>query len=337
MRAAVFTEPGPVDVLKIVDREMPPVGPGEVRVRIVLSAVNPTDTGTRAGRGVPDGVEPPRVPDQDGSGVVDEIGEGVTGLQPGDRVWLWDASYGRANGTLQEYVTMPRRQVVRMNDDVPFEVGAALGIPALTAHRCLTVASDGPARLAPGALTGRTVLVAGGAGAVGNAAIQLAKWAGATVLTTVSSKEKADLAAAAGADAVINYREEDLAARVRELAPGGANVIVEVNTANLEADLDAVAPGGNIAIYVGGKFSVPSFKAMLKNVSLDFVLTYTTTDAEKETAVAAVAEAVNEGAFRVGEAAGLPIVRFGFEQAGDAHAAVEQHVTGKVVIEVSAG
>jgi NADPH2:quinone reductase len=335
MRAAVFTEPGPVDVLHIVEREMPPVGPGEVRVRIVLSAVNPTDTGTRAGRGVPDGVQPPRVPNQDGAGVVDEIGEGVTGLWRGDRVWVWDAGYGRENGTLQEYVTMPRRQVVLMNDDVPFEVGADLGIPALTAHRCLTVAADGPDRLAPGALAGRTVLVAGGAGAVGNAAIQLAKWAGARVLTTVSSKEKAELAAAAGADAVINYREEDVAARVRELASGGANVIVEVSTANLEADLDAVASGGNIAIYVGGKFSIPSFKAMLKNVSLDFVLTYTTTDAEKDAAVAAVAEAVNTGAFRVGEQAGLPIVRFPFERSGDAHAAVERHVTGKVVIEVS--
>src|ERR1700761_2854961 len=138
MRAAVFTEPGPVDVLKIVEREMPPVGPGEVRVRIVLSAVNPTDTGTRAGRGVPDGVSPPRVPNQDGAGVVDAVGEGVHGLEPGDRVWVWDAAYARENGTAQEYVNLPIRQVVRMNDDVPFEVGAALGIPALTAHRCLT-------------------------------------------------------------------------------------------------------------------------------------------------------------------------------------------------------
>jgi NADPH2:quinone reductase len=335
MRAAVFQEPGPADVLKIVERETPPVGPGEVRVRIVLSAVNPTDTGTRAGRGVPDGVEGPRVPNQDGSGVVDAVGDGVTGLEPGDRVWVWDASYGRANGTAQELIVMPRRQVVKMNVDVPFEVGAALGIPALTAHRCLTLAADGPARLAPGALDGRTVLVAGGAGAVGNAAIQLAKWAGATVLTTVSSKEKADLAAAAGADTVINYREEDVAARIKDVTPGGVQVIVEVNTANLDLDLDVVAPGGNVAIYVGGKFSVPSFKAMLKNVSLDFVLTYTTSVEEKDAAVAAVAEAVNAGAFRVGEEAGLPIVRFGFEQAAEAHRAVEKHVTGKVVIEVS--
>ncbi|WP_250029334.1 NADPH:quinone reductase [Paractinoplanes maris] len=335
MRAAVFQEPGPASVLRIVERDLPPAGPGEVRVRIVLSAVNPTDTGTRAGRGVPDGVAPPRVPNQDGSGVVDAVGDGVTGLEPGDHVWVWDASYARENGTAQEYVVLPRRQVVRMNEDVPFEVGAALGIPALTAHRCLTLASDGPDRLAPGALEGRTVLVAGGAGAVGNAAIQLAKWAGATVLTTVSSKEKADLTAAAGADAAINYREEDVTARVRELSETGPHVIVEVNTDNLGTDLDVIAPGGNIAIYVGGKFSVPSFKAMLKNASLDFVLTYTTSEQEKDNAVAAVAEAVNSGAFRVGEEAGLPIVRFSFERVAEAHEAVEQHVVGKVVIEVT--
>ncbi|GAA2619334.1 NADPH:quinone reductase [Paractinoplanes durhamensis] len=335
MRAAVFEEAGPAAVLQIVERDTPPVGAGEVRVRIVLSAVNPTDTGTRAGRGVPDGVAPPRVPNQDGAGLVDAVGDGVHGLEPGDRVWVWDAAYARANGTAQELVVLPRRQVVRMNDGVPFEVGAALGIPALTAHRCLTLASDGPARLGPGALDGRTVLVAGGAGAVGNAAIQLAKWAGATVLTTVSSKEKGDLAAAAGADAVINYREEDVVARVKELAPGGVQVVVEVNTENLRTDLSVIAPGGNIGIYVAGEVTIPSFKAMLKNVSLDFVLTYTTTTEEKDNAVAAVAEAVDAGAFRVGEEAGLPIVRFPFEQVSAAHEAVEQHVVGKVVIDVT--
>lgn len=334
MRAVVFTKTGPADVLEVMDRELPEAGPGEVRVRVVLSAVNPTDTGTRAGRGVPDGVALPRIPNQDGSGVVDAVGEGVTGLHPGDRVWVWDAGFRRADGTAQEYVTLPHRQVVRMNDDVPFEVGAALGIPALTAHRCLTVAADGPARLAPGALSGRTVLVAGGAGAVGNAAIQLARWAGATVLTTVSSKEKGELAAAAGADAVINYREEDVAARIRELSPGGVHVVVEVDPANLDLDLDIAAPGANIAIYVGGTVVVPSFKAMAKNISLDFVLTYTTTPEEKDAAVAAVAEAVNAGAFRVGERAGLPIVRFALERSADAHRAVEDHVIGKVMIEV---
>jgi NADPH2:quinone reductase len=336
MRAAVFREPGPAaSVLQLESRALPRAGAGEVRVRIVLSAVNPTDTGTRAGRGVPDGVSPPRVPNQDGVGVVDALGDGVTDLEPGDRVWVWDAGYGRVDGTAQEYLTLPREQVVRMFDSVPFEVGAALGIPALTAHRCLTVAGDGPARLAPAALGGRTVLVAGGAGAVGNAAIQLAKWAGARVLTTVSSKEKAELAHAAGADAVIDYREEDVVARVRELSATGPHLVVEVDTANLDMDLDVVAPGGNIAIYMGGAVTVPGFKAMVKNVSLDYVLTYTTTPAEKADAVAAVAEAVNAGAFRVGDDAGLPIIRFPFERVADAHEAVENHAVGKVVIEVT--
>ncbi|GIF15226.1 NADPH:quinone reductase [Actinoplanes teichomyceticus] len=336
MRAAVFHQPGPAsDVLRIVERALPPAGAGQVRVRIVLSAVNPTDTGTRAGRGVPDGVRPPRVPNQDGAGVVDALGEGVTGLEAGDRVWVWDAGYGRVDGTAQEYVVLPRRQVVRMNDDVPFETGAALGIPALTAHRCLTAAAAGPARLAPGALAGRTVLVAGGAGAVGNAAIQLAKWAGATVLTTVSSTAKAELAAAAGADAVIDYRAEDVAARVRELSPTGPHLIVEVSTGNLDLDLDVLAPGGDIAIYVAGRFGMPSFKAMLKNAGLHFVLTYTTTREQKDDAVAAVAEAVNAGAFRAGARHGLPIIRFPFDRVAEAHEAVESHAVGKVVIEVT--
>lgn len=337
MRAAVFSEPGPAaSVLRIVDRGLPSVGAGQVRVRIVYSAVNPTDTGTRAGRGVPDGVTPPRVPHQDGAGVVDALGEKVTGLEPGDRVWVWEAGYGRADGTAQEYVVLPRRQVVRMNDDVPFEVGADLGIPALTAHRCLTPAAGGPARLAPGALAGRTVLVAGGAGAVGNAAIQLAKWAGARVLTTVSSKEKAELASAAGADAVINYRDEDVAARIRELSPAGPDLIVEVSTANLALDLDVVAPGGHIVVYAAGDVFVPAIKALLKNVSLDFVLTYTTTPEQKANAVAAVAEAVAAGAFRVGEDAGLPILVFPFDRIAEAHEAVENHAVGKVVIAVTA-
>jgi len=335
MRAAVFEKAGPPSVLQIVEREVPAAGPGEVRVRIVLSAVNPTDTGTRAGKGVPDGVEPPRVPNQDGAGVVDAVGDGVTGLAPGDRVWVWDAAYGRADGTAQEYVVLPRRHVVRMNDDVPFEVGAALGIPALTAHRCLTVASDGPQRLAAGALDGRTVLVSGGAGAVGNAAIQLAKWAGAYVITTVSSKEKGDLATAAGADTVINYREEDVVARVREVSATGPQLVVEVNAANIRNDLTVLAPGGNIAIYVGGEVTFGGFKGVLKNASLDFVLTYTTTTEEKDNAVAAVADAVNAGAFRAGEDAGLPIVRYPLERIADAHEAVERHVVGKVVVEVT--
>ncbi|WP_305784629.1 NADPH:quinone reductase [Symbioplanes lichenis] len=334
MRAAVFTQTGPASVLSVTDRPAPPVGPGEVRVRMVLSAVNPTDTGTRAGRGVPDGVQPPRIPNQDGAGLVDAVGAGVGDLTPGDRVWVWDAAYGRADGTAQELVTLPRRQVVRMNDDVPFETGAALGIPALTAHRCLTLAPGGPDRLAPGALAGRTVLVTGGAGAVGNAAVQLAKWAGATVLTTVSGPDKAALATAAGADLVINYREEDVAARVKD-SGAAPDLIVEVANDNLRQDFDIIAPHGTIALYAPGEIKAPAFKAMLKNVGVHFVLTYTTPAPAKDAAVAAVAEAVNAGAFRSGEEAGLPIVRYPLDRIAEAHEAVEQHAVGKVVIEVT--
>jgi NADPH2:quinone reductase len=332
MRAAVYTEHGPATVLDIVEREIPAVGPGEVRVRIVVSAVNPTDTYTRAGQSAPDGVRLPRVPDQDGSGVVDEVGPDVTGLAPGDPVWVWDAAHRRADGTAQEYVTLPRRHVVRLPDGAGFDLGADLGIPGRTAHRTLTLAPDGPARLTTGALAGKTVLIAGGAGAVGNAAIQLAKWAGATVLTTVSSAEKGELARRAGADTVINYRDEDVAARI-DVPP---DLIVEVSPANLPLDAAVIAPGGSIALYAGGEISMPSRPLMAKNVIVHGVLVYTITDEQKDDAIAGVSDAVAAGALRVGAEAGLPLVRFPLDRTADAHAAVEDHVVGKVVIDVTA-
>ena len=139
----------------------------------------------------------------------------------GERVWIWEAAYQRPDGTAAEYTVVPARQAVLLGADASFELGAALGIPFLTAHRCLTVAESLPDRLGPGSLTGHTVLVQGGAGAVGNAAIQLARWADATVITTVSSPEKAQLAAAAGADHVVDYRQQDVVAEVRKIAPEG--------------------------------------------------------------------------------------------------------------------
>jgi NADPH2:quinone reductase len=332
MRAAVYDQHGPASVLHIVEREIPEAGAGEVRVRIVVSAVNPTDVGTRAGRGAPDGVALPRVPDQDGAGVVDQVGAGVTGLAQGDRVWVWDTAYRRANGTAQEYVVLPRRQVVRLPGAAGYDLGADLGIPALTAHRTLTLAPGGPDRLAAGALAGTTVLVAGGAGAVGNAAIQLAKWAGATVLTTVSSAEKGALARAAGADTVINYREEDVAARIGT----PPDLIVEVDPGNLALDAAAITPGGSIALYAAGEINLPSRAIMSKNVIVHGVLTYTTTDRQKDDAVAGVTAAVAAGAFRVGAEAGLPLVRFPLDRIAEAHAAVESHVTGKVLVDVTA-
>jgi NADPH:quinone reductase len=338
MRSVVFSKPGPASVLHVIERDVPPVGAGEVRVRVAVAGVNPTDVGARAGRGTTDGTTAAvHVPGQDGAGVVDAVGEGVTGVAVGDRVWVWDAAWQRSEGTTQQYVVLPQRHVVALPDGVSFDVGAALGIPALTAHRALTSAADGPRRLAPGALAGRTVLVAGGAGAVGNAAIQLAKWAGATVLTTVAGPAKATLARAAGADVVIDYRAEDVVARVRE-SGRAPDVIVEVAAAhNMALDVEVVAEQGTIAIYTpgSGPLPVPAAKCMVKSVQLQFILTYVTTTEQKDAAVAAVTEAVADKALRVGADAGLPLTRFPLAEAAAAHQAVEKHTVGKVLIDIS--
>jgi NADPH:quinone reductase len=228
MKAIIYSQSGDPDVLRLVERPTPEPGPGEVRVRVKVSGVNPTDWKARRGAGPGQPLAYPEVvPNQDGAGVVDAVGPGVERLGVGQRVWLWEAAWERADGTAQEYVVVPERQAVALPEGASFDLGASLGIPALTAHRCLTASAAGPSRLAPGALTGRTVLVAGGAGAVGHAAIELARWAGAEVVTTVSSPEKAALARAAGAYHVVDYRAEDAAEAIRKVAPGGVDIVVE--------------------------------------------------------------------------------------------------------------
>jgi len=340
MRAIEYARTGGVDVLEVVERDVREPAPDEVRVRIAVSGVNPTDWKARAGNGDGATLPHPQIPGQDGAGIVDAAGDAVTHVAPGDRVWLWDAAYGRTDGTTQELAIIPAGQVVALPDSASFDVGASLGIPALTAHRALTAREGGPERLEPGALEGVTVLVSGGAGAVSHAAIQLAAWAGATVITTVSSDEKAALARKAGAHHVINYRSEDVVARVKDIAPAGAAVIVEVNAnANIETDLAVIAMGGTIVIYAGtgdSALGVPVRASMAKNVRLQFILTYTTTAEQKQKAVAAVSAATADGALEVGDATGLPITRFPLERTADAHQAVEDGAIGKVLIDVAA-
>ncbi|MEU8171325.1 NADPH:quinone reductase [Microbispora hainanensis] len=335
MKAIVYSETGDSDVLRLTERPLPEPGPGEVRVRVVRSGVNPTDWKSRRGTLS----HPEAVPDQDGAGIVDATGPGVTGVAPGDRVWVWEAAWGRPDGTAQEYVVLPERQVVPLPDAASLDLGASLGIPALTAHRCLTVADGGPDRLAPGALDGRTVLVAGGAGAVGNAAIQLARWAGATVVTTVSGPEKAALARAAGAHHVVNYRVGDPAAEIRRVAPDGADIVVEVAPApNAALDAAVTAPGGVVAVYAnnGGDAVTLSVRDLFtRNIRYQFVLVYTVPDAVKDAAVADVRAAVEAGALRVGEEAGLPLHHFPLERTADAHDAVEAGAVGKVLVDVA--
>jgi NADPH2:quinone reductase len=332
MRAVVYTQTGDPDVLQIVDRPVPPPGEGEVRVAVRVSGVNPTDW--KARRGEMRFAE--QVPNQDGAGVIDAVGPGVDPARVGKRVWLWEAAWRRPNGTAQDFVVLPAHQAVELPTDASFELGASLGIPFLTAHRCLTVAEDGPPRLGPDALAGRTVLVAGGAGAVGNAAIQLARWAGATVVTTVSGPDKAALAMAAGAHHAINYRDGRAAEAIRSVAAGGVDIVVEVApVANATLNGEVLAPHGVVAMYsIDGDDdpSIPLERVFALNIRWQGVLVYTMPDNAKEHALAATSDAVLASAVRVGEDAGLPLHRFPLDQAATAHAAVEQNAVGKVLI-----
>lgn len=336
MKAIVYTQPGGPEVLELVERPVPEPGAGEVRVRVHVSGVNPTDWKSRGRAGDLAG---PQVPNQDGAGVIDAVGQGVDPARVGERVWIWEAAWQRADGTAQEYLALPERQAVALPDHASFELGASLPIPAMTAHRALTVAEGGPTRLGPGALAGRTVLVAGGAGAVGNAAIQLARWSGANVVTTVSSPAKAALAAAAGADHVVDYRAQDAAAVIRGLVPGGVDIVVEVSpAANADLDLAVLAPGGVVAFYAnngGDEVTLPIRALMSANVRWQGILVYTMPASAKHNAIEDIAAAVEQGAWRVGEEAGLPLHLFPLEQTADAHRAVEGGAVGKVLIQVA--
>lgn len=339
MKAITYARTGDSSVLELQERDVQEPGPAEVRVRVVISGVNPTDWKSRSGSGRSAELEFAEVvPNQDGAGVVDAVGSEVSELAVGDRVWVFLAQHERPTGTAQEYVVLPAARVVPLPDGASFEVGASLGVPAITAYRALTVAEDWPSRLHPGALEGATVLVAGGAGAVGHAAIQLARWAGATVVTTVSSSEKGELATAAGAHHVVNYKSEDAAAAIKAIAPQGVNIVVEVAPAqNAALNTAVVAPRATVAIYAnngGDRFELEVRPNMLPNTRYQFILLYTVGDKALRDAREDVTAAARAGVLAVGDAAGLPLHRFALADTAAAHDAVESGVTGKVLIDV---
>ncbi|QYF72326.1 NADPH:quinone reductase [Cryobacterium sp. PAMC25264] len=342
MKTIVYSQTGDPSVLQLVDRPVTEPGAGEVRVRIVVSGVNPTDWKSRQGSAPGEKLAFDHVvPNQDGAGVVDAVGDGVQHVAVGDRVWLALAAYQRASsGSAQELAVLPAERVFPLPDNASFDQGASMGVPAITAHRALTVAEDGPRRLHPGALAGKTVLVAGGAGAVGHAAIQLARWAGASVITTVSSPEKAALATAAGAQHVLTYTDQDIVAQIRAIAPDGVDQIVEVAPAqNAELDLDVIRNRGSIAVYAnngGDQMTLDVRRHFSLNVRYQFVLLYTVGMDEIRAAAEDINAALADGALAVGEPAGLPLHRTDLEHTADAHALVESGVVGKVLIDVSA-
>jgi NADPH2:quinone reductase len=340
MRSVVYSRTGDPSVLQLVDRDVIEPGPCEVRVRIVVSGVNPTDWKSRLGSG--DGAATPFpevTPNQDGAGVVDALGEGVADLAVGDHVWVYLAGHQRPTGTAQEYTNLPADRVVRLPGGTSFDIGASLGVPAMTAHRALTVSEDGPSRLHPGALAGKAVLVAGGAGAVGHAAIQLARWAGATVITTISSPAKQALAAAAGAHHMINYRDEDAAGAIKGIVPDGVDLVVEVAVAaNSQLNIDVAKPRAAVAIYAndgGNEFRLQVRDNMIKNLRYQFVLLYTVGDAALRAAVEDITLALEDNALPVGEDVGLPLHRFSLANTAEAHQAVQDGAVGKVLIDVT--
>jgi NADPH:quinone reductase len=243
MKAVWYERTGAaLDVLSFGDMPTPVAGPGEVRIRLEASGVNPADVGRRAGSYR--AMEFPRViPNSDGAGIIDQVGDGVVRLSVGQRVWFFNGQRnGRAYGTAAEYIALAEHLVTPLPDDVSFAAGATLGIPCMTARCCLF--ADGP-------IAGQTVLVAGGAGAVGHYAVQLAKWGGARVIATVSSSFKAEQARLAGADLVVNYRNDDVVARAMAFTEQhGVDRCVDVDFGgNIETTLKLMAMNSTIAVY----------------------------------------------------------------------------------------
>ena len=319
MKAALYTSTGPAaEVLRVEEIDRPQPGPGEVLVRVHASGINPTDYKARSGA-VPRPIDDFQIPHQDGAGVIEAVGSGVDPGRVGERVWLWFAAAGRRWGTAAEWTTLPARQAALLPDGASFELGASLGVPAMTAHHC--VFSDGP-------VNGQTVLVAGGAGAVGHFAIELAKRAGAHVVTTVSSPAKAALAEKAGADLVVNYRSADAADQVRAFGP--VDRVIEVALgANLELDLAVTGPRATIVTYAAEAADpvLPVRACMTANVTLKFVLLYGVPVATLERAAADITAAL-----AAGELTGLPVHKFPLDDIAAAHQAAEGGAVGKIIV-----
>jgi len=270
MRAAFYREQGPArSVLTVGTVETPEPGQGEVRVRLATSGVNPSDVKSRGGVFRRPMAFPTIIPHSDGAGVIDKVGTGVSERRVGERVWTFNAQFQRPFGTAAEFVTLPSGQAVTLPTWIDFAAGACLGIPALTAHRGVTLF---------GPVAGRTVLVQGGAGAVGHYAVQIAKAKGATVIATVSGDAKANHARAAGADHIINYRSESVSERIKALIGGkGVDLIVEVDIgANAPSYAGILARRGKVAVYGSGAptAAIPAAPFINLEPTIQFYIVY---------------------------------------------------------------
>jgi NADPH2:quinone reductase len=328
MKAAFYEKTGPAaEVLVLGDLPVPEPAAGEVRVRIEWSGVNPSDVKSRMGLRSKVMPFPRVIPHSDGSGVVDAVGEGVPRSRVGERVWLWNAAWGRPHGTACEFVCLPQAQAVTLPEGVSGEAGACFGIPALTALHAV---------LMDGGVAGKTVLVAGGAGAVGHYAVQMAGQLGAArVIATVSTPEKAALARAAGADDVVFYKTEPLAERVLALTNGiGVDRIIELDLAgNAQANVQMLRMGGECVAYgsAAPAMELPFFPLISRNLQLKFFIVYNLAPADRERAVATLTPMLRRGMLQHNVSARLPLA-----QIAQAHALVEGgRANGNVVLQVA--
>lgn len=321
MRAAVYRATGPAErVLSVEEIETPTPGPGEVRVRISASGVNPTDWKTRSGATGTDPVDF-QIPHHDGAGVIDSVGPGVRDRELGQRVWLYLAAFANPYGTAAEYALVPAERTMPLPDAASDELGASLGVPAVTAAHCL--GGD------PHPLADATVLVAGGAGAVGHFAIQLAKSAGARVASTVSSPEKAALAESAGADLVVNYRQPGAVDALRAFGPRMDRIVEVALGANLALDIALAGPDTVVCVYAAEPVDpvLPVRQLMGTNATIKFVLLYGVPETRLKAAVAWTADALEAGALSA-----LPVHRFGLDEIAAAQDAVQAGAVGKVLV-----
>ncbi len=326
MRAIWYEKFGPAkDVLNFGEKETPTPAAGEVLVKIAYNGINPVDVKVRVGgrAGMRDSFV---IPHQDGSGIIEAVGEGVDAARVGERVWIYEAQWGKPFGAAADYTCIVQNRAVRLPDNTGLDEGACLGVPAMTAHRCV---------YGDGSVDGQTVLVTGGAGAVGNYAVQFAKLGGATVITTVSSDEKADLAHRAGADYVINYRSEDVKDRIMALTDGaGIDRIVEVEFGgNINTSTAIIKNNGVIATYASDAEknpTVPFYRLLYKNIQVRHELVFIMPEDGKDLAMADITRWLDAGhlVHHMNET-------FDLEDTVLAHEAVEAAAFGKVLIGVN--
>jgi NADPH2:quinone reductase len=322
MRAAYYERNGSArEVLQVGDVPTPHPGPGDVRVKLVTSGVNPSDVKSR--QGSTRKIAFPRViPHSDGAGVIDDVGDGVPKARIGERVWVWNGQWKRAFGTAAEFIVLPAAQAVTLPGDVTFDAGACLGIPAMTAIHAVVLAN---------VAKDTTLLVSGGAGAVSQYVIQFAKTKGAKVITTVSSPEKAKAAREAGADHTIDYKRENVGERVMEItARHGVDTAIEMDlTTNANLIPKVLRAKGSVIVYGTGPEAVlPAAFCLVNSIRLQFFLVYELDATERERAIAAINDALKTGTLlnRVAQPA------FSLTDIAAAHEAVERGTIGNVVM-----